>query len=44
MKKKFKLLSFVFIFLLSFAGINKVNAADYYPPGTLPSRITLAQG
>ena len=43
MKKKFKLLSFVFIFLLSFVGINKVNAASYYAPGTLPSRITLAQ-
>lgn len=34
MKKKFKLLSFVFIFLLSFVGINKVNAdkngTNYY--------------
>lgn len=36
-----KLLSFVFVFLLSFVGMNKVEAASYYAPGTLPSTIRL---
>lgn len=42
MNKNFKrLLSFVFIFLLSFVGMNKAEAGSYHAPGTLPSRFTL---
>lgn len=42
MNKNFKrLLSFVFIFLLSFVGINKAEAGSYHAPGTLPQRFTL---